>query len=136
MRDAGETGSQVMLQTVLQHPSTRKAILVPVTHLKAQCNKPNENVCKQQVAELMNILDTTAIKIKIAQSNGAANVPILIAGDFNADSPAQCPFTNGAVEMLLKRDEQGIVYQSAYQVDPPSEGFYTTWKIRGSKMVK
>jgi endonuclease/exonuclease/phosphatase family metal-dependent hydrolase len=137
-------GNQVMLLATLRHRTTKKLLVVAVTHLKAQMNPTNELIRCAQVEELLQCVTEAvqqAAQLQQQQQkykSGATsceNIPILILGDFNADPPGLIPGLESSVrKMLQHRIKEGAKtpVQSAYPVDPPKPAFYTTWKTRGS----
>ena len=123
-------GSQVAMIITLRHVSSGQLIVVAVTHLKAQKNATNEKIRCRQVEELIDEIGRST-----TDARSAIPVAVLIAGDFNADPPSQIAGDESAVAKILDlagTREEPTRYKSAYDVLPPGEKLYTTWKIRGS----
>lgn len=123
-------GNQVFLIVRLRHRPSLKDLVLLVTHLKAQKNETNELIRCQQVDELLHYANSEA-------SLGSDETPIIILGDFNADNPQDCAGNQSSVRRLLEYSVEGMrKYTSAYEIDPPKQGFYTTWKTRGTTTVR
>eukprot|EP00797_Seminavis_robusta_P003375 Sro120_g058540.1 repressible alcohol dehydrogenase transcriptional effector (239) ;mRNA; r:68694-69410 len=142
-------GNQVIILATLQHIDTGIALVVAVSHLKAQKSETNEKIRCRQVEELLEVAQTTAARQ--AETMGLEeDIPILIMGDFNADPPAQLSFPDSSVRRALSNHLEGAnkngndttsktphrKFQSAYPIDPPKDSFFTTWKTRGTQTVK
>lgn len=133
-----KVGSQVLLLALLRHRATDIPVLVAVTHLKAQKSDTNEKVRCAQVKEII-----TQIKEELAvlsETYKTTSVPVLILGDFNADAPPQTEGAHSAIRTLLNSNfspyDVPDSLKSAYEVDPPEEDFYTTWKRRGTSETR
>ena len=129
-----KVGSQVLLIALLRHRPSNQIIFVAVTHLKAQQSEGNEKVRCAQVDELVS-----RVKEELDECTKAYKtplIPVLVLGDFNADAPSQTTGESSAVRDLLNSNvspnQVPCFLESAYDVDPPEEGFYTTWKTRGT----
>lgn len=126
-------GNQVAILAELKHKSSGAHILVAITHLKAQKSMTNEKIRCSQVEELLG-----HIQAAVAERD----IPVLIMGDFNADPPAHLSFDESSVGAVLSnhlfKDSEftPLRLQSAYEIDPPSNDLFTTWKTRGTQTVK
>jgi len=157
--------NQLAILATLRHLSSGKIIVAVVTHLKSQCSDISEGIRNQQVLQLLEAVEEEACKVAeaskvIDNENSRGSVPILILGDFNADPPSQRGSTGGessSVGQVLKhgrvvedsnnqsssltplnakKENNSVAYQSVYNIDNPSEPFWTTWKIRGEKNTR
>ena len=133
-----KVGNQVLLLAVLRHCATKNPLLVAVTHLKAQKSETNEMIRCTQVEEIVvSVKEDLAV---LSEAFKTATVPVLILGDFNADAPPQTEGTYSAIRTLLNSNvspnHAPCSLQSAYEVDPPTENFYTTWKTRGTSTTR
>lgn len=113
-------GTQVFLVATLLHKTSKRILVVGVTHLKAQRSTANEAIRCCQVSELLDAIDKTC------QRHSAASV--LVAGDFNADPPHEVEALESAIDRVSKK------LVSAYDYDNSS--FYTTCKLRANKETK
>ena len=145
-------GNQLCLLTTLRHRASGKIILVAVTHLKAKNSENNENIRKQQVAQLLISIDKEVGELKAtAIDNSTDNVPILVLGDFNAAPPSQSmgrTATSSVGQVLehsiggcpnpapVRQQNRKCGFQSAYEISDPSTHLWTTWKIRGTETTK
>ena len=134
-----KVGSQVLLLTWLRHRATNQRILVCVTHLKAQRSQANEKIRCAQVRELIShVKEELAI---VGTSSKDFDLPVLILGDFNADVPSQStdPDESAIRDLLNSNISPNLVpcaLHSAYDIDPPDDNFYTTWKTRGTTTTR
>ena len=133
-----KVGSQVLLLALLKHIPTQQMMLVTVTHLKAQRSEANEMVRCAQVEELAaRIKEELAI---VVDRYKVPTIPVLVMGDFNADAPSQTEGASSAIRNLLHSNispnDIPCALRSAYDIDPPEENFYTTWKTRGTTTSK
>lgn len=148
-----KVGSQGAMIVVLRHRQSQKSIVVAITHLKAQQNKANEKIRYMQVDELLDRIEITAVQSAACDGIDVKDVPILILGDFNADPPAQNFTTSDSAVGLVLNGRTGakkwfsklyrrlmgkktMRFRSAYEINPPGERFYTTWKTRGPSTSK
>jgi hypothetical protein len=124
-------GNQVYIVATLRHRASHKSVVVAVTHLKAQCK--NEMIRCIQVDELLRRAEHAASQVK---QNEGQEVPVLIIGDLNADPPGYFDKSDdeSSVERILNHPSPH--FRSAYEVDPPFDSFYTTYKVRGSNTAK
>jgi mRNA deadenylase 3'-5' endonuclease subunit Ccr4 len=143
-------GNQLCLLASLRHRASGNVLLVAVTHLKAKNSKTNENIRKQQVAQLLISIDEEVARMKAtAIDNLHDTVPILILGDFNSDPPSLSTggTATSSVGLVLEHNICGgpnpaeqqrpkFSYQSAYEISDPCTDLWTTWKIRGKKTTK
>ena len=136
-------GNQVFILATLKHIASGIPLLVAVTHLKAQKSESNEKVRCAQVEELLACVQDSAKKQR--KAIGAKHIPVIIMGDFNADVPSEVPFPASSIERVINNhavvsseanDQTPLRFQSAYPIDPPEMGFFTTWKTRGTETVK
>ena len=100
--------NQVVLALNLRHRSSGTELTVATTHLKARQGALLSTLRNEQGKDLLNWLSETA-----------ADRPLLLSGDFNAD-PSEPVYTSMTSHPTLPLD-------SAYRLD---EIEYTTWKIR------
>jgi len=100
--------NQVVLALNLRHRSSGSELTVATTHLKARQGALLSTLRNEQGKDLLNWLSETA-----------ADRPLLLSGDFNAD-PSEPVYTSMTSHPTLPLD-------SAYRLD---EIEYTTWKIR------
>jgi endonuclease/exonuclease/phosphatase family metal-dependent hydrolase len=114
--------------------------VVAATHLKAQRSEMNELIRCRQVEELLAAVD---LELQRLMARGSVeDIPVILLGDLNADPPSQMKFECSAIENLLKHNivssdpSRPIRYRSAYHLDDASDGFFTSWKIRGCKDSK
>lgn len=131
-------GNQVFITASLRHIATGRAFVVAVTHLKAQKNETNEIVRCRQAEELLEAVAEASTRLI---SQGEEKVSILILGDFNADPPTATEGESAISKVLSfklpwSNEGRAMKVNSAYAIDPPSDNFYTTWKIRGSQATK
>jgi mRNA deadenylase 3'-5' endonuclease subunit Ccr4 len=136
-----QTGSQIMIVAVLLHKSSKKPIVVAATHLKADKSEANEMIRCRQVQELMEEVD--AVVLAATKDGSDDTIPVLILGDFNADPPSCIVSGTSSIGQLLAHnrvaassDTKSKHFQSAYEIDPPPDSLYTTWKIRGANTSK
>lgn len=134
-----EVGNQILLLVTLRHVISQKLVVVAVTHLKAQMNPTNEQIrCAQAEQLLRHITEAVelAAQLQPSKSGTTMDIPILILGDFNADPPNRmAPGLESSVGKVIHHRVHTTPIGSAYPVDPPKPGFYTTWKTRGSDEV-
>jgi mRNA deadenylase 3'-5' endonuclease subunit Ccr4 len=130
-RQEYKMGNQVMIHVVLRHRPTGKSVVVAVTHLKAQSNEQNEMIRSKQIEELMERVEETVQRVK--KTDDVSEVPTVIVGDFNADPPSEVEFKESVVRRVL---DSGKEYASVYDVEPPPDSLFTTWKTRGPKTLK
>jgi len=100
--------NQVVLALNLRHRSSGTELTVATTHLKARQGALLSTLRNEQGKDLLNWLSETA-----------ADRPLLLSGDFNAD-PSEPVYSSMTSHPTLPLD-------SAYRLD---EIEYTTWKIR------
>lgn len=146
-------GHQVLLIVKLRHKPTQTLIVVAVTHLKAQKGESNERIRQIQIKELLHSVEAEVISLYNAKSAKEersslqnTSFPVFIMGDMNADPPSTNPsFSVSAIRSVLDFRHQTLgeipleisgPYYSAYEVDPPENSFYTSWKIRGKDTTK
>lgn len=132
-------GNQGYIVATLRHRMTGRAIVVAVTHLKAQRSKTNEWIRCCQVEELLVAVDVEARET--ATNDSVNGVPILIIGDFNADPPSQVGLKESAVERILQNpvsmsSSDVRHFRSAYDIDDPIDSLFTTCKVRGTTATK
>lgn len=130
-------GTQVLVVATLQHIQSQRHLVVAVTHLKARKNEENERVRCEQVKELLGHVGE---EVDAVTSLTGDQVPVLIMGDFNADPPSQVEGSDSCVSLVMNHGsdtENGTRrFSSAYPIDPPESGYFTTWKTRGEETVK
>lgn len=126
-----KVGNQVLVIATLRHRKTNQNVVFAVTHLKAQKQEQSEKVRRSQVKELLEFVDDA---VATSRTPASINVPVLLMGDFNADPPSenQDSYSQSALSAILKDD----MFRSVYDISPPTDGFYTTWKIRGTTDTK
>lgn len=127
-------GNQAFIIATLRHKQSDRHVVVGVTHLKARNSVNNEKVRMRQVCELLEKLEEERQAVQDEK-----DVPTLILGDFNADYPSARRDESCVAKVLDHHKEKGSSgprYYSAYPVDPPPAGFFTTWKTRGTETVK
>lgn len=129
-------GNQIMILAELKHKRSGYHVVVAVTHLKAQKSETNEKIRRRQVEELLGHIQTTIANYQIS------DIPVLIMGDFNADPPSRLNFPDSSIRRVLSnhliKDEsqkEPMRFMSAYEIDPPKDDFFTTWKTRGTQTV-
>lgn len=130
-------GSQAFIIATLRHKQSGRHVVVGVTHLKARNSVNNEKIRMRQVCELLEKLEEE--RNSIEEGSDETKVPILILGDFNADPPSSNRDESCVAKVLDHHKESGSScppYYSAYPVDPPPAGFFTTWKTRGTETAK
>lgn len=137
-------GNQVMLLATLRHLESGIPLIVAITHLKAQKSDTNEMIRCKQVEELLRHVHRAALAS--AEKEGLKDINVVIAGDFNADAPPEVTTTTSSVRCMLSNHlksesvdetkQELLKFYSAYPVDPPSDGFFTTYKTRGTDTVK
>lgn len=125
-------GNQVMVNAVLRHRATGKSIVVTVAHLKATNKEENELIRARQVEDLLESVNESSCRIM--EEDNVDSVPAMIIGDFNAEPPSKTPYKESAVEKAL-RPPKGKGFRSAYEIDPPPDGVYTTLKVRGENTL-
>jgi len=120
-------GSQVYIVAVLRHIPTGRSVVAAVTHLKASGG--NEEVRCRQMEELLDVIADARENLR---ERGEDDAAVLIMGDFNTDGET--------VRKVLDFRLQGkggsgadTPILSAYEVNPPSDSLYTTWKIRDTE---
>jgi mRNA deadenylase 3'-5' endonuclease subunit Ccr4 len=128
-------GNQAFIIATLHHKGSNRHIVVGVTHLKARKSVNNEKIRMRQVCELLDKLEEE--RERIQTDSDEKEVPTLILGDFNADPPSK-DRDKSCVAKVLDHHEEAFCpsYLSAYPIDPPPKGFFTTWKTRGVETVK
>ena len=136
LRREYEVGNQVYIVATLRHVATKRVVLVAVTHLKAQKGPIQEKVRCHQIDEL---LDEISKQSRILLQQGETAHSVLVLGDFNAEPPTSANTADdSAVRRVLNfgvdTSEGKMPMRSAYDLD--LEGFYTTWKIRGSNATR
>jgi endonuclease/exonuclease/phosphatase family metal-dependent hydrolase len=125
--------SQVLLLATLRHRASGKCILAAVTHLKAQQSEQNEKLRLVQVEELLEHVNGALERLEQAEGK----VTVLIMGDLNADPPSEIKSGESSVQRVLSAtSKRDLKFQSTYGIDPPQEGFYTSWKTRGGTTAK
>ena len=128
-------GNQAFIIATLRHRNSNRHVVVGVTHLKASKSENNEKIRVRQVCELLDKLEEERQRVR----SSSDEVPILILGDFNADPPSTKRDDSCVAKVLdhHKVSESSLhPYYSAYPVDPPPRGYFTTWKTRGAETVK
>jgi mRNA deadenylase 3'-5' endonuclease subunit Ccr4 len=129
-----KVGSQIMMVALLRHKPSGKKIAVAVTHLKAQNSASNEMIRCRQVDELLEQIDDV-----VASATEHDDIKdVLVLGDFNADPPGKISSQSSSVGRILasqlhslSSSTEPVHLRSSYQIDPPADSFFTTWKIRG-----
>lgn len=102
---------------ILRHKATGKEMGIATTHLKARQGALLSTLRNEQGKDILDFL--------AEQLKESIQMPIILAGDFNAE-PTE------PVYSTLRSDER-FGFESAYReaspdgVEPP----YTTWKVRG-----
>jgi mRNA deadenylase 3'-5' endonuclease subunit Ccr4 len=135
-------GNQVYIVATLRHTDSNQMMIVGATHLKAQQSEANELTRCRQVEELLKVIDDEYSRLITADSLAGGNVSIIVLGDFNADPSFRVEFSASAIEKILTHrvlsvnSSSALNYYSAYCIDNPSDIFFTSWKIRGSKESK
>lgn len=130
-------GNQAFIIATLRHKQSGRHVVVGVTHLKARRSKNNEKIRMMQVCELLDKLEEE--RERIENVSDEKQVPILVLGDFNADHPSKNRDSSCVAKVLDRHKASNSAYPpyySAYPVDPPPEGFFTTWKTRGTETAK
>ena len=130
-------GNQAFIIATLRHKQSGRHVVVGVTHLKARKSENNEKIRMMQVCELLDKLEEE--RERIEKGSDEKQVPILVLGDFNADHPSKNRDKSCVAKVLDHHKASNSAcppYYSAYPVDPPPEGFFTTWKTRGTETVK
>jgi len=130
-------GNQAFIIATLRHKESNRHVVVGVTHLKARKSVNNEKVRMVQVCELLDKLEEE--RERIENGSDEKEVPILVLGDFNADHPSANRGESCVAKVLdhhKTSDSSCPPYYSAYPVDPPPAGYFTTWKTRGAETVK
>lgn len=138
-RGTYQVGSQVFIIATLLHRPTDRVVVAAVSHLKAKEGEANDWLRSRQAQELVQEVNAAVVSAAAMRSRGARNnsdVSILIMGDLNS-----APSVEGkaCVQIVTAQSETEPCLRSAYPLDQASvsrTGFYTTWKIRGTKTVK
>jgi mRNA deadenylase 3'-5' endonuclease subunit Ccr4 len=135
-----KVGSQVYILAVLRHCATHRAMVVAVTHLKAQASAVNERVRCKQVEELVSEIAKCVAKVSNDESILSRSIPVILAGDLNAD--AQCEFEESCITQgvlhypITQGNGSHDKLKSTYCIQPPPTSFYTTWKFRENKETR
>lgn len=130
-------GNQAFIIATLRHKQSDHHVVVGLTHLKARKSVNNEKIRMRQVCELLDRLEEE--RQRIHDGSDEQEVPILILGDFNADPPSSSRDKSCVAKVLdhhTTSESSCPPYYSAYPVDPPPPGYFTTWKTRGAETVK
>ena len=111
----GRKTNQVAIYVVLETVDGSRQVSVAATHLKAKPGSRNASIRFEQGKDLLQYLST---KDK--------DCPLVVCGDFNADSsePIISAFQDSELDLV-----SAYRSLSADGLEPP----YTTWKIRGSQ---
>ena len=129
-----KVGNQVMIIATLQHVASGNFLVIAATHLKASKSEANERVRVTQVEELL-INIQNHINISQEMYSESRKMPVIIAGDFNADPPSrQDVVTPDDTAIARLQNAANISLQSAYDMDRLD--LFTTWKIRGTKITQ
>ncbi|XP_059919915.1 nocturnin [Gadus macrocephalus] len=116
--------NQVAIVQSLRCRATGRGLCVAVTHLKARSGW--ERMRSAQGADLLRRLRAITSRAAASEADGAADIPLLVCGDFNAE-PSEDVYRRFLASSL------GL--DSAYRLlsaDGLTEPPYTTWKIRPS----
>lgn len=108
-----DVGNQVCLVARLCHRGTGKVLRIVSTHLKAQQKQECEIMRRQQVDQLLQLLE---------QDRKDPELSTIVAGDFNTSPSSES----------VKKVQQSL--RSAYDLTDPK--LVTTWKTRGSATKK
>ena len=132
----GNNYNQVCIVATMKHRKSNEVVVFAVTHLKSGKGTKQEVTRTKQVQQLLEKLESihTHDNDSIQQSS-KDNIRIIVMGDFNSDIREE----ESCVQHIAfhkESNKNNQSWKSAYQITPPDDLFYTTWKIRGPKAQK
>lgn len=132
----GNNYNQVCIVATMKHRKSNEVVVFAVTHLKSGKGTKQEVTRTKQVQQLLEKLESIHTHENDSiQQISKDNIRIIVMGDFNSDiREEESCVQHIAFHKESKKNNQS--WKSAYQITPPDDSFYTTWKTRGPKTQK
>lgn len=132
----GNNYNQVCIVATMKHRRSNEIVVFAVTHLKSGKGTKQEVIRTKQVQQLLEKLESMQTQDNDSIQQGSKdNIPIIIMGDFNSDIREEESCVRH-ITFHKGNNENNQSWKSAYQITPPDDSFYTTWKTRGTKTQK
>jgi mRNA deadenylase 3'-5' endonuclease subunit Ccr4 len=141
--------NQVYTIATMRHLETECVMLLAVTHLKSGKGIDMEKIRMVQVQELKNHIHQIAEVTCKEKRLALEDIPIIVMGDFNSDPSedqsciggfvsisSQCGDGDGNDNDVDSNQGDGEYFASAYPISSKDVPFFTTWKVRGVKILK
>lgn len=133
VKSSFDVGSQIYVIAVMKHIASETFIVFAMTHLKSGKGRAVEEIRTEQCRQLLKHVDQVAQSTADELDLPPSCIPIVILGDFNSDIREE----NSCINTILSKEQKGTCQmRSAYEINPPPENFFTTWKTRGTSTAK